>query len=145
MIRALLVLAALITCLAPTAWARYGNEDPRLQKLFQTFLSPCCWREDLTIHDSPTADQVRAQIRVMIAEGKTDDQIKNTLVNEHTKRILTMPEGASSTWLFSTPWLFGLLGLSVLILTVRRIVGSKPNHSAPSHPLPDLDPALLDD
>jgi hypothetical protein len=32
--------------------------DPRLARLFELFVSPCCWREHLLVHQCPGADEL---------------------------------------------------------------------------------------
>ena len=91
--------------LVPSAWAAYGSEDRRLEKLYSSFISPCCWRENLTVHDSQIAQEMRGRIRSMVHDGKTDDQIKSVFVAQYTKRILALPEGPEQLWLFWTRWL----------------------------------------
>lgn len=83
---------ALLT-LAPLAHARFGKEDPRLERLFSTFISPCCWRENLTVHDSEIAHHLRSGIRTMVLDGRKDDEIKAVLVKQYTRQILALPDG----------------------------------------------------
>lgn len=105
---------------APLANARYGHEDPRLEHLFSTFISPCCWRENLTVHDSEIAYRLRDRIRTMVLDGRTDDEIKAVLVKQYTRQILALPDGPQGVWLFLTPWLANAAGaLGVLFLLNR--------------------------
>jgi cytochrome c-type biogenesis protein CcmH len=113
-----LLLSAWIT---PLAKAGYGAGDPRLEKLYSTFMAPCCWRENLTLHDSGAAEELRASIRTMVREGRSDEEIKTALVKRYTKRILALPEGPQRTWLFWTPWLVAAAGLSLVTAFLRRL------------------------
>jgi cytochrome c-type biogenesis protein CcmH len=121
----LLLLLALLL-LAPPALAGYGSGDARIESLYRSFVAPCCWREDLTIHDSSAARQVRAQIDEMVAAGKSDEQIKAALVYQYGERILIVPEGVTRRWLFRAPWLFGALGLAGVFLMLRRMRHTRP-------------------
>lgn len=114
-------LAIILVAAAPVARAQYHVEDPRLQKLFSTFIAPCCWRENLTLHDSEIAREMRDRIRTMVREGRSDDEIKAVFVRQYTKRILALPEGSSGTWLFLTPWLAFLAGVAVIVLVMRHL------------------------
>ncbi len=108
--------------LAPLAHAHFGNEDPRLERLFSTFISPCCWQENLTVHDSEIARQLRGQIRTLVLDGRTDDEIKVVLVKQYTRQILALPDGSQGVWLFLTPWLAtgaGALGVVFLLNRLR--------------------------
>ncbi len=120
-----MALAGLI--LAQPILAAYGQGNPRLEKLYATFMSPCCWQQNLTVHDSPVANQLRAQIQQMVQEGRSDEEIKLSLIQKHTKRILAIPEGSQRVWLFATPWLAGVAGLLALVWAIRRYTNSSPN------------------
>ena len=106
--------------IAPLALGRYGGENPRLERLFSTFISPCCWRENLTVHDSDIAHELRRQIQTMVGDGRSDDEIKAVLVKQYTRQILAIPDGSQGVWLFLTPWLALLAGsVGVMILLNR--------------------------
>jgi cytochrome c-type biogenesis protein CcmH len=106
---------------AATVHAGYGAGDPRLSKLYSSFMAPCCYGGDLTLHNSPTASDLRARISHMVDEGKTDEEIKNVLVAEYGKKVLAIPEGGAHTWLFSAPGFFVVLGLVVVGFVLRRM------------------------
>lgn len=103
--------------------AGYGQGDARLEKLYASYISPCCWRENLSVHQSPEADRLRARIAGMVREGWSDQQIKQALVGEYGKRILSLPEGGVNLWLFGTPVTVlaaGAVGLVWLLRRMRR-------------------------
>jgi cytochrome c-type biogenesis protein CcmH len=124
--RTVLAAALLLTTLVSAALAGYGSEDPRLHDLYTAFVAPCCFRDNLAIHESGKADQMRAEIKAMVDEGKTDEQIKAAMVQEYGTRILIVPEGGAARWLFKTPWLLLVLGLAVVVVFLRRM-----RHAAP--------------
>ena len=125
----LLAAACLLTISTSIAIAGYGSGDPRLEKLYATYTSPCCWRDDLTIHQSGTADKLRADIKAMVDAGWTDDQIKTAMVKDYGTRILVVPEGGMARWLFKMPWILGALGLALVAVFLRRM-----RHTAPAGP-----------
>lgn len=135
----LIVTNALILFLLAAApvHASYGDGSPRLTKLYQSFISPCCWRENLSLHESPIADQLRARIATMVRDGSPDDAIKQALVNEFGKRILSLPEGPARIWLFWTPALLLVVGAAGLVWMLRRI------RQTPAQPAFDGVPAEL--
>ena len=117
----LLAAALALFSLAPAhAGYGYGQGDPRLEKLYTTFIAPCCWRDNLAEHDSPAADQLRSRIQGMVQNGQSDDQIKETLIAEFGPRILALPEGTQRVWLFWTPWLIGAAGLAAIFAWMQR-------------------------
>ncbi len=105
----------------PALQAGYGSGDARREKLYATFIAPCCWRENLTMHDSPAADLLRTRIDNLMAEGRSDNEIKGALVGEFGLRILSLPEGQPRLWLFWTPFAVGALGLSALVIALKRL------------------------
>lgn len=122
MTRIRLALAIILLTFAPVVRAQYHSDDPRLEKLFSTFISPCCWRENLTIHDSEIAHVLRSRIRTMVRDGRTDEEIKAVLVKEYTKQILALPEGDQRIWLFWTPFGVGAAGLIAVSLLLKRLL-----------------------
>ncbi|MGE3273972.1 MAG: cytochrome c-type biogenesis protein CcmH [Vicinamibacterales bacterium] len=95
----------------------------RIERWEAELMAPCCWSQTVDIHHSPAADDVKAELRQLVADGRTDEEIRAAFVAEYGKRILVVPpaEGFSQA-LYVLPWL--LLGLSAagLTLIVRRFV-----------------------
>lgn len=128
-----------LVALAPLAHAHFGNEDPRLERLFSTFISPCCWQENLTVHDSEIARQLRGRIRALVLDGRTDDEIKAVLVKQYTRQILALPDGPQGVWLFLTPWLATGAGALGVVFLLNRL---RTRSEAPT--MVDLTPAELE-
>jgi cytochrome c-type biogenesis protein CcmH/NrfF len=122
--------AALFFIFATPSHASYGEGNPRIERLYATFISPCCWRENLTTHQSPDANRLRARISGMVKDGQTDDQIKQTLVAEYGKRVLSLPEGPARLWLFVTPAFLLAIGVGGLVWFLKRMrhVTTKAGH-----------------
>lgn len=115
-------LAVLVLCCtAAPALSGYGSEDPRRENLYQQFTAPCCWRDNLTNHDSAAARTMRAEIDSLMAAGQSDEQIKQVMVTKYSSRALVVPEGNTGTWLFWMPPLILLLGLGVVVWFLRRM------------------------
>ena len=110
------VFVAMACVAAPT----YGAENVRLEKLYSMFMAPCCWQQNLHVHQSPVADQLRRQIQTMVQDGRTDEEIKTTFVGQYTKRILAIPEGPEALWLFLIPGVAMTAGLVFVLVQIRR-------------------------
>jgi cytochrome c-type biogenesis protein CcmH len=108
------------------AAANMANDDPRLEKLYSTYIAPCCWRENLMVHHSPKADELRASIAAAVKAGKTDDEIRASLIGEYTVRILALPEGAKGQWLWWTPVAATAGGFAALALALRKMKRKEP-------------------
>jgi cytochrome c-type biogenesis protein CcmH/NrfF len=75
----------------------------------------------LNVSTSAVADQERAFIRQLIAQGRTKTQVKRALVAEYGPRVLAQPEERGfglAAWL--VPILAGLAGLGLVLVTARR-------------------------
>lgn len=120
--------------------ASYGNGNERLEKLYSTFISPCCWTQNLTLHDSPIARELRERIQVMVSEGHSDEEIKGFFVRWYTKRILALPEGSERLWLMTIPWLAPAVALIELLFLLRRLQSSGQSARLLGHEPAELEP-----
>lgn len=100
--------------------ADMAGGDPRKEKLFGSFIAPCCWRENLLVHHSPLADEMRAEIEQMVTAGRSDDEIRQVFVQRHTVRVLAMPEGVRRQWLMWMPVLMLLVGAGLVVRYIGR-------------------------
>jgi cytochrome c-type biogenesis protein CcmH len=94
----------------------------------------------LNVSNSAVADQERAYIAELIAQGKTKQEIKDALVAEYGPRVLAEPsdEGFELTaWL--VPVLAALGALALVALTARRWRRARPA-AEPDRGDPGLDP-----
>jgi cytochrome c-type biogenesis protein CcmH len=96
---------------------------PLEAKLQGELLAPCCYRQTLDHHMSDAATAMKAQIREMVANGKTEREIVELYKSRYGPRILAEPEGA--TW-----WIGTLTPLAVLaigaVLVIRKIAKWSP-------------------
>lgn len=86
---ALLVLVA-IGALTPAAGA---EQRASLTEIEKQVMCPVCGTL-LQLAESPQAQREKAFIRRLIAEGKTEDQIKDALVTEYGDEVLALPQGS---------------------------------------------------
>lgn len=66
----LFLVTGLLT--APSAIAATTDS---VRTITERFVAPCCWRENLAVHQSPDAEKTRAEIVQLVAAGKTEDEI----------------------------------------------------------------------
>lgn len=84
---------------------------------------------------------MRAEIRQLLAAGKTRAEIVAFYVDRYGERVLREPRGAAWIWLTVVPivaMLFGGLSLSLYLVRARRRV-CEPLPAANLPPLPDED------
>jgi cytochrome c-type biogenesis protein CcmH/NrfF len=94
------------------------------------FIAPCCWRENLLVHHSPKADELRAEIGGLIQAGRTDVEIRNRLVEQYTTRILAQLEGPRGELLSWTPVAAALAGLGAIGLFLQRSMEARKRAAA---------------
>lgn len=89
----------------------------RYSKLTHELIAPCCWREPIAIHRSPEALQMLDEVEKLVAEGQSEEEIKNIYVARYGPRILADPAGAPKYWLYPIP--FSLLGWFMVVAVFR--------------------------
>lgn len=83
-------------------------------------MAPCCWQENVAVHRSEVAGQMRAEIARMVASGKTEEQIVDMYVARYGERILREPRGARHWWLMLVPVGCFVLATAGLVAYIRR-------------------------
>ena len=108
------------------------------QRMYQTFLAPCCWREAVSVHRSPESMEMRDEIDSFVRAGKSDQAIITAFVSKHGERILREPRGERRTWLYVLPVLAIGCAALLLILFLSRKRTAAPVLAGP-HGLIELD------
>ncbi|HOQ61670.1 MAG TPA: cytochrome c-type biogenesis protein CcmH, partial [Vicinamibacterales bacterium] len=66
--------------------------DEREAKRIEALLiAPCCWSQQVSVHQGPVVDEIRQDIRRLLGEGKTRQQILDVYVARYGDRILAEP------------------------------------------------------
>lgn len=97
-VTALCLLAAL------SAWGA-APSPAKVREIESRFIAPCCWHENLAVHDSSLAREMRQEIENLAASGKTESQIVDYYVAQYGERILRVPRGTPYWVLVFTPFL----------------------------------------
>ena len=80
-----------------------------------------CQNESLAGSRSDLANDLRAEIRVLIREGKSDDQIRAFMVERYGDFVLYRPPMKPLTWLlWIGPFVILALGITGLLMYLRR-------------------------
>jgi cytochrome c-type biogenesis protein CcmH len=128
------VLLALVLLLALTAAAEPQTTLPDVED--EVMCVEC--RTALNVSTSPVADQERAFIRELIADGKTKAQIKAALVDAYGPDVLAEPESkgfdVTARLVPAALVAFAALGVALLARRWRRTSAPAPDAS------PELDP-----
>jgi cytochrome c-type biogenesis protein CcmH len=119
-----------------------ATETPDLsRRIEERFVAPCCWRENLAVHSSPEAEQMRAEIRELVKSGKTENEIVDLYVARYGERILREPRGRLFFWLTIVPVLALIAGALLVTSYIVRARHRVPEitRAAGLPPFPDVD------
>jgi cytochrome c-type biogenesis protein CcmH len=112
----------------------------RAEALEGRLMAPCCMTNTVAVHESGASYRIRAEIREMLAAGKTDREILDHYVAEYGPQILAIPEARGfnlTAYLF--PLVFLITGAAILWAAMRRWKGPSQAATGTSPP-PPLDP-----
>lgn len=99
-----------------------------------------CQNESLAGSRSDLANDLRREIRILITEGKTDEQIRNFMVERYGDFVLYRPPVKPITWLlWIGPFVILLAGIIGLMVYLRRR-----NKAVPSTTLSEADNRRID-
>jgi len=101
--------------------------NPQLQARYSALLyqlrCPVCQDESLAESPADAASEMRAQIRRMLLEGKTDGEIKQYFVARYSEFILFKPEySLRNAWLWLLPFALLVIGVFAAMRIIRARV-----------------------
>jgi cytochrome c-type biogenesis protein CcmH/NrfF len=141
--RVLAVAALALALLAPAATAQQAASLTEIEK---QVMCPVCGTL-LQLAESPQAQRERVFIDRLIAEGKTEEQVKDALVAEYGDEVLALPPGSGfSLSAYLVPivaFLIAVAALAVGVLRWRR-AGRGPDDPQPTSGPSDADSERLD-
>jgi cytochrome c-type biogenesis protein CcmH len=135
--RLALVALAFFATLAPSAAAA-----PRasLIEIEKEVMCPVCGTL-LQLAESPQAQREKAFIRRLIAEGKTEAQVKDALVAEYGDEVLALPQGSGfSLSAYVVPivaFVVAAIALACGVMRWRRAGGGDGSEAGPAGPKGD--------
>lgn len=100
-------------------------EDPaleaRVMKLSEELRCLVCQNQSLADSHAELAQDLKNQVREMLKQGMTDQQVVSFLVQRYGDFVLYRPPLKSTTWLlWIGPFLLLIAGLAVFIVKLRR-------------------------
>ncbi|MBU3620492.1 cytochrome c-type biogenesis protein CcmH [Polynucleobacter sp. CS-Odin-A6] len=120
---ALVTLGLLNTAFAKEAELLVDDQvtEQRLIVISEEMRCLVCQNESLAGSRSDLANDLRREIRILIKEGKTDDQIRNFMVERYGDFVLYRPPVKPITWLlWIGPFVILLAGIIGLLVYLRR-------------------------
>lgn len=113
-----LALLAFAGASAPTAAA--AEPQTTLPAMEQQVMCVVC-RTPLAVANGPQAEAERRQIRRLIAQGKSEQQIKDALVAQYGERVLALPQSDGfNLAVYLVPLLAVAAGLLLLAVSLPR-------------------------
>ena len=113
-------------------WLAVAAADPQAlereaKQLEAKLMAPCCWAQQVSLHQSPAADEIKQAIRKLLAEGKTSQQILDIYVAQYGDRILAEPPARGfSRLIYVAPWVFLVASVGLVIVVIRRLRAVSP-------------------
>ncbi len=138
-LRFLLPIVFLAGAMAMSAAPQDLEEQARI--IGGKLMAPCCWAEPVSQHLSPAAEEMRGQIREMLAAGKSEQEIIEFYVAQYGERILASPPPRGFNLLaYILPVAFAAAGALLLVFVLRRLR----SRGVPATPAPQKPAALSD-
>jgi cytochrome c-type biogenesis protein CcmH len=99
--------------------------DARYRSLIREIRCPKCLNESIAESDAPVAADLRREVRRLIGEGASDDEVKTFLSDRYGEFVLYRPRVTPTTWaLWAAPFVFlmggGLVFWRVLATRSRQ-------------------------
>ena len=114
--------------------------EQRLISISEEMRCLVCQNESLAGSRSDLANDLRREIRILIQEGKSDDQIRAFMVERCGDFVLYRPPVKPITWLlWIGPFVILVIGIAVLLRYLRRR-----NQNMPSTTLSEADNQKID-
>jgi len=120
-----IVLVALIVLSAAFALEEQkltAEQMGRYHRLTHQLIAPCCWREPIAIHRSQEALQMLDEVEKLVAEGRSEEEIRNIYVARYGPRILADPPGVSRYWLYLLPFSLLTWFMVAAVFRLRSLV-----------------------
>nr|WP_266171668.1 cytochrome c-type biogenesis protein [Dyella subtropica] len=96
-------------------------EEVRFQQLTRQLRCLVCQNENLADSNADLARDLRREVFQLMQSGKSDDEIKQYLVDRYSDFVLYDPPVQPSTWLlWFGPLLILLAGAGVVVVTIRK-------------------------
>ena len=123
--RAFCVILAAVALLAAPLHATELEQDARA--LEAMLIAPCCFSQQVSVHQSPAATDVRQDIRRRLAAGQSRRQILDAYVAQYGPRVLSEPPAqGSGRLLYLVPPLAFVITAGWIMVLVRRLTRSRP-------------------
>lgn len=116
---AALVPVLAILALAVPAWG--DTLETEAKAIEAALVAPCCWSQQVSLHQSQAAEEIKREIRVALASGRTRQQIVDGYVERYGTRILIEPPARGfAAWLYVLPVIAFVVSAGGLAFVLKR-------------------------
>jgi cytochrome c-type biogenesis protein CcmH len=106
-------------------------QQERYQRLTEQFRCPKCRSETIADSAIPVSADLRRQVRELMEQGKSDEEIRQYMTDRFGEYLLYRPPVTPRTWLlWAAPFLILGGGIGIAVIVIAR-----------KSKLPDTDPA----
>lgn len=85
------ILTVLISVAAVDGAPLASDVERNARELETRLVAPCCWSQQVSVHQSPAADSIRKDLRARLTRGESRQQILDDYVVQFGERILIEP------------------------------------------------------
>ncbi len=146
------VVVVLLACVSVPVFLQATDIEREARAIEDLLMAPCCFRQQVSVHQSPTATEVRREIRARLAAGESRQAILDAYVAEHGEGVLVVPPASGSNLVLYVLPPLALVGSILLVVAViRRLslpTGGRPEAALPAGnagALRSLDDRLTDE
>ncbi len=98
-----------------------SEQEALAKKIEGKLIAPCCNTQTVEVHESEAAELIKSQIRMMVAQGKSEDEIIDTFVTQYGETILAAPRASGFNLVaYVLPVVIALIAAAAIAYTVFR-------------------------
>jgi len=138
--RVLIGALGVLLAVSFTVLAIPQNTEETAREIERSLIAPCCWSQPVAQHYSEAADQIRKEVRELLAAGKSKQEILDYYVSRYGERILASPRPRGFNLLaYVLPAVFLFSGTGVVVLYLRKQTMRSADQSLSTRAEPLLD------
>lgn len=119
-----LLVVALLTAAPPLSGPDLEREARQIETML---IAPCCWNQPVSDHQSPASDQVKREVRALLAAGRSRQDVLDDFASRYGVRILAEPPAVGFTrFLYVLPWVVFAGSAVGLTWLVRQMSAKRP-------------------
>ncbi len=113
--------------------------EEKARAIENELIVPCCWTMPVSQHQSPAAEEIKQEVRAMLAQGKTEPQIYEFYEAKYGERIFARPRARGFNLLaYVLPAVFVVFASIVLVFVLKKL--RLPGESPAAAPAGNIDP-----